>query len=98
VRRSSRLRGEQEFQGALAHFRRHNGKDSVKGIRGEQAAIDAAVKVGAQSARVMVETVVNSRWQNRLEALGYTKLVIPHSGGEFGFQAVMSRVFPVSQR
>lgn len=64
----------------------------------EQATIDAAVRVGARSARVMVEMVVNPRWQNRLESLGYTKFMIPHSGGKVGFKAVMSKVFPVSQR
>lgn len=35
ARRSSRLRGQEEFNSALAHFRRYNGEDSVKGIRGD---------------------------------------------------------------
>jgi hypothetical protein len=33
--RSSQLRGQQEFRRAIAHFRRHNGPGSVKGIRGD---------------------------------------------------------------
>ncbi len=61
----------------------------------ERAAVDAAMGAGAQTVRVNVETVVNPQWQKRLDEMGYTKFVMPRREGEFGFQAVMSKVFPV---
>lgn len=62
----------------------------------EQAAIEAARATGATSARVSFQKVVNQDWRTYLsQEQGYAPHIVDKVGAK-GFEALMSKVFPVT--
>jgi hypothetical protein len=62
----------------------------------EQAAIEAARASGATSARVSFQKVVNQDWRTYLsQEQGYTPHIVDKVGAK-GFEALLSKVFPVT--
>lgn len=78
-------------RGAIVNVGRVAGQGRLMHTAFEQAAIQAARQAGARTARVAMETVVNTRWAAYLESQGYTFQVVANELG--GFSRVLTKVF-----
>lgn len=79
------------FRNTIVNVERVAGQGRLVHSAFEQAAIAAAREAGATSARVALQTVVNTQWAAYLESLGYAYEVL--STGGVGFTRVLVKTF-----